>query len=94
MADIELVIKISEEQYEMIQNISNFISADATQIIRNGILLPKGHGRMTNDGHKDMPEDPKRAYEEGYKSGYDKGYATGINAVINLLLRFLEEIKP
>lgn len=41
MADIELVIKISEEQYEMIQNISNFISADATQIIRDGVPLPK-----------------------------------------------------
>lgn len=46
MADIELVIKISEEQYEMIQNISNFISADATQLIRDGKPLPKGHGKL------------------------------------------------
>ena len=48
MADIELVIKISEDQYEMIQNISNFISADANQLIRDGIPLPKGHGRLVD----------------------------------------------
>lgn len=43
---MHILINISEEQYEMIQNIGNFISADATQLIRDGIPLPKGHGKL------------------------------------------------
>ena len=38
MADIELVIKISEEEYER-----GTVMASA---IRNGTPLPKGHGRL------------------------------------------------
>ena len=37
---IELVY-IPDEQCEMLKNISNLISADATQILRDGIPLPK-----------------------------------------------------
>lgn len=43
---MQIVINISEEQYEMIQNISNLISADANQLIRDGKPLPKGHGKI------------------------------------------------
>ena len=49
---------------------------------------------MTNDGHKDMPEDPKRAYEEGYHDGLQDGYLKGFKAVANLITRALMEIKP
>ena len=38
---MKLVIDIPEDHYEMIQNIPNYISADATQLIRDGIPLPK-----------------------------------------------------
>jgi len=43
---MHVLINIPEEQYEKIQNISNFISADANQLIRDGIPLPKGHGAL------------------------------------------------
>jgi hypothetical protein len=52
MADIELVIKIDEEQYNMIllsdkTAISEFVSKEAMMYaIKNGIPLPKGHGRL------------------------------------------------
>ena len=46
---MQLLIKISDELYEKILNLSNFISADATQIIRDGIPLPKGHGRLFDE---------------------------------------------
>ena len=46
---MQIVINISKEQYEKIQNISNFISADANQLIRDGIPLPKGHGRLFDE---------------------------------------------
>ena len=49
---------------------------------------------MTSDDHKDIPEEPKRAYDQGRKDGFDEGYVSGTRAVIKLLLRFLEEIKP
>lgn len=71
MANIEIVIKIPEEQYEMIQNISNLISADANQLIRDGTPLPKGHGRL---GDLDALE---KEIVNGIKAGnYEEGYET------------------
>ena len=42
MADIELIIRIPEEDYERIKNSDdmNF------NVIKNGTPLPKGHGRL------------------------------------------------
>lgn len=50
MADIELVIRISEEKYKNIQgrdwkNGKKWFSEE-WQAIHNGTLLPKGHGRL------------------------------------------------
>lgn len=48
----EIVIKISEEQYNMIllsneTAISDFVSKEAMMYaIKNGTVLPKGHGRL------------------------------------------------
>lgn len=42
MADIELIIKMPEEDYEYIKN-SNDMNFN---VIKNGTLLPKGHGRL------------------------------------------------
>ena len=52
MANIELVIKIPEEEYRMIllsdkTAISEFISKEAMMYaIKNGTPLPKGHGNL------------------------------------------------
>lgn len=45
MADIELVIKISEENYNIIKNYKAPMSW-AEHVIKNGTPLPKGHGRL------------------------------------------------
>ena len=42
MADIEIVIKIPEEDYEYIKNSNNMY----LYVIKNGTPLPKGHGRL------------------------------------------------
>lgn len=49
---------------------------------------------MTSDNHKNIPEDPKRAYEQGYHDGLQDGYLKGFKAVVNLIMRVLTEIKP
>lgn len=52
MTDIELVIKISEEQYSLImqshrRGVERYISKEAMMhAIKNGTPLPKGHGRL------------------------------------------------
>jgi hypothetical protein len=45
MADIDLVIKIPEEEYEIIKN-STAPMTWAEHLIKNGTPLPKGHGRL------------------------------------------------
>lgn len=68
---MHVLINIPEEQYEMIQNISNFISADANQLIRDGIPLPKGHGDLVD---RDALE---KEIVNGIKAGnYEEGYET------------------
>ena len=48
MADIELVIKISEEKFNAIKSkmYCGIYDADLYKAIVNGIPLPKGHGRL------------------------------------------------
>lgn len=46
MADIELAIKISEEEYEMIVNSEDCGLHTLTRAIAHGTILPKGHGRL------------------------------------------------
>ena len=46
MADIELVIKMSEEEYERLPYIDIF---KLRKYIENGTLLPKGHGRLIDE---------------------------------------------
>lgn len=45
MADIELVIKLPEKMYHMM-NAGFYDYGDMNVIIRNGTPLPKGHGRL------------------------------------------------
>lgn len=56
MADIELVIRIQQEDYEAIKG--NSVVGDMTipyvfEAIRNGTPLPKGHGRLIDVGQCD-----------------------------------------
>lgn len=50
MADIELIIKIPEEMYKWAYDVNKFSNdygmGDFIDLIKNGILLPKGHGRL------------------------------------------------
>ncbi len=45
MADIELVIKLSEEEYKIIKNYTAPMTW-AEHLIKSGTPLPKGHGRL------------------------------------------------
>ena len=46
MADIELVIKISERDYDLACKYPDALIATYAHCIKNGTLLPKGHGRL------------------------------------------------
>ena len=48
MADIELVIKVPEEEYKLLKDQKDKcnVAMISTDIITNGTLLPKGHGRL------------------------------------------------
>jgi len=46
MADIELVIKIPEEEYEDIINSEDCGLHRLTRTIAKGVVLPKGHGDL------------------------------------------------
>lgn len=47
MADIELVIKISEDNYKLMQD-ENYCGI-LSYAIKNGTPLPKGHGRLIDE---------------------------------------------
>lgn len=48
MGDIELVIKIPDEEYDVVQNekYHYIISHYIWEAVKNGVVLPKGHGRL------------------------------------------------
>ncbi len=50
MANIELVIKIPEEMYKWVNEVNKFSDdygiSDFIDLVKNGTLLPKGHGRL------------------------------------------------
>lgn len=51
MADIELVIKIPEDEYEDVKYFGTIVDEDRDYIasrILNGVILPKGHGRIAD----------------------------------------------
>ena len=49
MSDIELVIKIPEEEYEEIINSEDCGLHRLTRAVANGTPLPKGHGRILDE---------------------------------------------
>lgn len=46
MDEIELVVKISKEEYEMIVNSEDCGLHTLTRAVAHGTILPKGHGRL------------------------------------------------
>lgn len=47
---VELVIKIPEEMYKWVDDVNKFFNyygtSDFVDLVKNGIPLPKGHGRL------------------------------------------------
>jgi len=85
MADIELIIKIPEEVYEEIKNGvdieihygEHIVVKDtwASEIIKNGTPLPKGHGDLI-----DRNELIENGINKGFCDWYDE--IKSINAII------------
>ena len=70
MADIELVIKIPEEDYTRI--LSGDIVCYLDNAVRNGTPLPKGHGRIGDldaleKKYQKVAEEAKKAAQAGYE---------------------------
>lgn len=75
MADIELVIKISEDSYKATCN-GYMLSSDVEDVvnaIKNGTPLPKGHGRLI-----DEKEVKKMIEEAKVNSEHSKTFAENI----------------
>lgn len=88
MADIEIVIKISEDSYKatcsgsmLPPDVKNVIDA-----IKNGTPLPKGHGKI-GDLTKLYNEIDKR------NKGKNKGKYTGILALVGFADTIIEAVK-
>ncbi len=67
MADIELLIKISEEMYKTACNYPEMVLAGYPQCIKNGTPLPKGHGRL-----KDIDKIISDGRSKGFCDWYDE----------------------
>lgn len=79
MADIELVIKIPEELYDIIINPQKletmYHAGKICEAVRNGTPLPKGHGRL-----KDVDYGLKNCKDEHEIEYWDKEVPTIIEA--------------
>ena len=89
MKEIELTIKIYEEQYEHIQNMTmdevkdyHVLLYDICERIKNGTPLPKGHGDL-----KDMDD----IYET--LEGWDKDTAWIVDAIDDQTQTIIEADK-
>lgn len=69
MADIELVVKITEEMYAQIidENGIDTMLIPYKDIIKNGVPLPKGHGRL-----KDIDKIIADGISKGFCDWYDE----------------------
>ena len=69
MADIELVIKISEEIYKSIKKGMRYRDdmAEIGEAVENGTPLPKGHKRLIEDNFDVGPVFDEEGHRTGYK---------------------------
>lgn len=86
MDEIELVVKIPKEEYEMIVNSEDCGLHTLTRAIAHGTPLPKGHGRIG---------DLTKLYNEidARNKGKDKGKYTGILALVGFADTIIEADK-
>lgn len=82
MADIDLIIKIPEEQKKMVDAIMELpsqVENDLVSAIRYGTILPKGHGRILDE--KDILESENN--DGGWYDLVDMpAYIAGVRAII------------
>ena len=74
MADIELVIKISEEHYKnIVKQVDKRDYPDMSigKAIANGIVLPKGHGAIKDVSQIEIPMCEDRTYERWVQVAID-----------------------
>lgn len=89
MADVELVINISEEAYKArkhwVINPKRMVN-EVDKAIANGTPLPKGHGKL---------KDVSKIYSHIniLNRGKDKGKFTGVLAIINMAETIIEADK-
>lgn len=70
MSEIELVVKIPEEEYEMIVNSEDCGLHTLTRAIAHGTILPKGHGGLI--GVQDAVDNLMEYKEIGIFGNHDK----------------------
>jgi len=46
---VQIVIDIPEDRYRQIKDMPNAFGSDICKAIRNGIPLPKGHGKLVDE---------------------------------------------
>ena len=68
MDEIELVVKIPKEEYEMIVNSEDCGLHTLTRAVARGAILPKGHGRIIDES----------AITEVYTQTTEKEYTNGV----------------
>ena len=92
MADIELVIKMPEEIYKNIQGEkfwldSGLTLSNAYDFIKNGTVLPKGHGDLIDRSkiYKAIPAEEDNVTGQGMTYEEMDAYNGGINAMYSVI---------
>ena len=93
MADIELVIKIPEEKYDVIKSdLYNTFPAEmkerGLEAIKNGKPLPKGHGRLKDEIRAEITNIPITDTD-----GHNNNWYREPQAIINDVLRIIDKYK-
>ena len=75
MADIELVVKIEEERYNQIKRCAdNYLVSGLELAVKNGIPLPKGHGKLIAEPTEEIIKKLKDVRNEYPTTYSDKIY--------------------
>lgn len=77
MADIELVIKIPEEDFERCKKRFQMRIDIMGDAIANGTPLPKGHGRLIDSDALDI-DNLNRAYGDNFELDFGRLYTTDV----------------
>lgn len=78
MANIELLIKVDKAYYDRIKDMVNIVLGTGDTAIANGVVLPKGHGRIADADAliKRIKNLPK--YPNGHSKVYDEAMIVNI----------------